>query len=223
MVEHMATSIPSLLQTVCSHDDGHADEVVMLATELGVSARTARACCRRLRALVRALDAANDGATPRPGDASARWLATVRLGARLLTVEAGASVAAAATRILASLDDAPANQVPARHVTDHALRAMLTRAVTERRVLAIEYGNPDGAAVTAREVEPLTLTHVDGHWTMLAYCRARSDLRSFRFDRILEARVTERHFEARQGLSLERFIHRQKNLGRRRAADAVAR
>ena len=82
MFGRMATSIPALLHTVCSHDDGHADEVVMLATELGVSARTARECCRRLRALVLALDAANDGATPQPDDASARWLATVRLGAR---------------------------------------------------------------------------------------------------------------------------------------------
>ncbi len=94
---------------------------------------------------------------------------------------------------------------------------MLTRAVTERLVLAIEYGNPDGGAVTAREVEPLTLSHVDGHWTMLAFCRARMDLRSFRFDRVLDARVTEDHFEARQGLSLERFIHKQKNLTRRRS------
>jgi predicted DNA-binding transcriptional regulator YafY len=212
----MATSIPTLLHSVCSHrDDERVVEVDQLAAALGVSSRTARACCRRLRALVRALDAANDGATPPPDDPAARWLSTARLGARLLTVEAGASVAAAATLILASLDGAsPANE---RRVSDVALRALVVRAVTERRVLSIVYEGTDGGAATTREIEPLTLSNIDGHWTALAFCRTRMDLRSFRFDRILDARVTEAHFEARQGMSLERFIHKQKNLSRRRS------
>ncbi len=214
MFDVMASSIPTLLHTVCSHhDDERATEVAMLAEALGVSPRTARECCRRLRALVRALDAANDGATPPPDDPAARWLTTARLGARLLTVEAGASVAAAATLILASLDGAPA--APVRRVTDGELRSMVVRAVTERRVLSITYEGSDGAA-SQREVEPLTLSNIDGHWTALAFCRTRMDLRSFRFDRVLDARLTDRHFEARQGLSLERFIHKQKNLSRRR-------
>ncbi len=218
MVHRMATSIPTLLQTVCARDE--EGDVTALASALGVSPRAARECCRRLRALVLALEAANDNTARAPEDRDARWLSTVRLGARLLTVEAGASVAAAATRILVLLDDAPA---PARKVTDDALRAMVVRAVTERRVLSIEYDNPDAGETTTREVEPLSLSNVDGHWTVLAFCRARMDLRSFRFDRVRDARVTDRHFEPRQGLSLERFIHRQKNLTRRRAPSPLAR
>lgn len=215
----MATSIPILLHTVCSlRDDEHAEEVAKLAQALGVSPKTALACCRRLRALVRALDASNDGATPPPDDPAARWLSTARLGARLLTVEAGASVAATATLILASLDGVEAPS--ARRVTDNDLRSMVSRAVTERRTLEITYEGPDGA-VAAREIEPLSLSNVEGHWTVLAFCRVRMDLRSFRFDRVRDARVTERHFEARQGLSLERFIHKQKNLARRRPLAAT--
>ncbi len=183
----------------------------MLADALGVSARTARECCRRLRALVRALDAENDNTAPIDGSTE-RWLSTARLGARLLTIEAGASVAAAATLILASLDG---DEPHARKVTDTELRGRVVRAATERRVLSLEYLS-DGAAME-REVEPLSLSNVDGHWTMLAFCRNRMDLRSFRFDRVLDARVTDTQFEARQGLSLERFIHRQKNLARRRS------
>lgn len=215
MFDGMATTIPTLLHSVCSHrDDERAAEVTMLAEALGVSPRTARECCRRLRALVRALDAANDGATPPPDDPAAKWLSTARLGARLLTVEAGASVAAAATLILASLDGHPV--APTRLVSDSELRSMVVRAVTERRVLSITYEGSDGVAAQ-RAIEPLTLSNVEGHWTALAFCRTRMDLRSFRFDRVLDAHVTEDHFEARQGLSLERFIHKQKNLTRRRS------
>lgn len=215
MFGRMASTIPGLLHTVCSHDDdARPAEVARLADALGVSARTARECCRRLRSLVRALDAANDNTDPSDGSTE-RWLSTARLGARLLTVEAGESVAAAATLILASLDDDTSH---ARKVTDTELRGRVVRAVTERRVISLEYLS-DGAATT-REVEPLSLSNVDGHWTMLAFCRSRMDLRSFRFDRVLDARVTETQFEARQGLSLERFIHKQKNLSRRRSLTA---
>lgn len=211
----MSTPLAALLQTVRAADEREA-EVSALAAELGVSPRTARACCRRLRALALALEAANDGAPATPDDAW--WLSSLRLGARLLTVEAEPAVADAASRVLALLDGEARPEAPARRVTDAELRSMVARAVTERRVLAIEYWNPDQRERSAREVEPLSLSNVDGHWTFLAFCRTRMDLRSFRFDRVHEARVTERYFEPRQGLSLERFIHRQKNLTRQRLA-----
>ncbi len=208
MVDAMGTSIPALLQVVCSNDDGHADEVAQLAAALGVSPRVARACCRRLRMLMLGLGASNDDALGSP-----RWIDTARLGVRLLTVEGGASVADAATRLLALFDSDVS--LPVARVSDPVLRALVARAVTERRVLAITYRSHDGRTQEPREVEPLSLTHVDGHWTLLAFCRARMDLRSFRFDRVVDATVTERHFDARQGLSLERFLHRQKNRAHR--------
>ena len=101
-----------------------------------------------------------------------------------------------------------------RLVTDMELRGQVARALTERCVMVIEYGNPDTRETSVREVEPLALSNIDGHWTFLAFCRSRKDLRSFRFDRVLDARVTTASFLPRRGLSLERFLHKQKRLTR---------
>ena len=184
-------------------------EITALAAWLGVSARAARACCARLRAVATALDAANDGPDLAP---ATRWRTALRLSARLLTVEGEGAVADAASRLLARLDG------ESRAVTDAQLRAMVTRCLTERCVLAIDYWNVEASAWEPRLIEPLSLTHVDGHWTVLAFCRTRSDLRSFRFDRVRTAAPTEARYEPRHGLSLERFLHRQKNLTRPRLA-----
>lgn len=209
------SSIHSLLRSVCDAQPEQPGELVMLATQLGVSPRSARACCKRLKSVMLALDAANDGATPSPLPAETRWLSTVRMGARLLTIEAEPAVAATASRILEQLEGRASNESAARP-TDAELRGMIAKSVTERRVLAIEYQGSDG--VSAREVEPLSLSNVEGHWTFLAFCRVRKDLRSFRFDRVVSAALTVRHFEPRHGLSLERFLHQQKNRTRARAA-----
>jgi predicted DNA-binding transcriptional regulator YafY len=166
-----------------------------------------------LRAVLASLDVANDGARE---DA-----ATLRLGARLLALEAAPSIAATATRILDRLDDPiEVPRMPTRTVTDNALRAMVACAVTERRILSFVYWSHDAGECSVREVEALSLSHVDGHWTLLAFCRTRGDMRSFRFDRVVEARLTDLHFDPHRGLSLERFIHRQKNLTHTRHAVA---
>jgi proteasome accessory factor B len=184
-------------------------EITALAAWLGVSARAARACCLRLRTVATALDAANDGPDL---PVATRWRTALRMSARLLTVEGEGAVADAASRLLARLDG------DTRAVTDAQLRTMVTRCLTERTVLAIDYWNVEASAWEPRRIEPLSLSHVDGHWTVLAFCRTRSDLRSFRFDRIRAASPTEARYEPRHGLSLERFLHRQKNLSRPRLA-----
>jgi len=185
------------------------EELSAMASCLGVSIRAARACCARLRALAAALVAANDGPELAP---ELRWKGALRLGVRLLTVEGQGAVADVASRLLARLDG------DARSLSDTALRAMVTQCLTERRVLSLEYWSVEGNTWEPRQVEPLALSNVDGHWTLLAFCRTRMDLRSFRFDRVRSASPTDLPFEARRGLSLERFLLRSKGSQRPRLA-----
>lgn len=216
----MNVTLPTLLQTVRDADPS-ATSTAALADALGVTPRAARVCCQRLRAIALSLESANDGARSDhgpDGDRATAWLRSVRLGARLLTVEGGGAVADAAARILARLDGLADNDDVARLVTDAELRGMVTRAVTERLVLSIDYWSAEEHRHLPRDIEPLSLTHADGHWTVLAWCRARRDLRSFRFDRVRDARLTNTHYEPRQGLSLERFIQRQKAIVHQRLA-----
>jgi predicted DNA-binding transcriptional regulator YafY len=196
----MEATLPEMFESPLAAEPTAA-EIAALAAWLSVSTRTARACCRRLRTVAAAVDAANDGPDLAP---MTRWRTALRMGARLLTVEAEGPVADAASRLLARLDD------DGRRITEGALRVLVTRCLTERRVLAIEYWNASAATWEPRSVEPLALSHADGHWTLLAFCRTRRDLRSFRFDRVRAASVAEGHFEARHGLSLERFLLRTK-------------
>jgi proteasome accessory factor B len=59
----------------------------------------------------------------------------------------------------------------------------VTRALTEGRVLEIDYVDKAGAS-SRRTVEPIGLLNSGTHWYVLAWCRLRDDHRSFRLDRI---------------------------------------
>ncbi len=95
---------------------------------------------------------------------------------------------------------------------DRVVRIRVTQAITERRVCRALYRSEPGGAPAVREIEPLHLVFVDDHWSILAWCNLRNDLRSFRSDRLDLLEVTDRHFSPRKGLSIERFI-----LARKRA------
>lgn len=90
------------------------------------------------------------------------------------------------------------------------IRLALTAAITERRVVRVTYRSEPGGAPCEREIEPLTVAYGPAGWSVLAYCRMRGDIRSFRCDRIDAIALTDDHYSARKGLSLERFIQRRK-------------
>lgn len=76
------------------------------------------------------------------------------------------------------------------------IRALIRRAIQEKRVLHIEYvsqyrGYPDR---TQRDIEPLEI-----HGPMVeAYCHLREDKRNFRFDRIEHLELTGERFSTRR-------------------------
>src|SRR5919106_2770459 len=64
-------------------------------------------------------------------------------------------------------------------------------AVTERKVLELDYVDRSGQHTDHRLVEPYGLAGGQDHWYLMAWCRMRDGGRSFRLDRIQGARVTD--------------------------------
>ncbi len=70
------------------------------------------------------------------------------------------------------------------------VRAVET-AVAGRRVLELDYVDRTGQRTERRLVEPYGLAGAEHHWYLMAWCRLRDGGRTFRFDRIRAARVTD--------------------------------
>lgn len=106
----------------------------------------------------------------------------------------------------------PANDpiAPARHP---AVLRPISRAIHERRVCVIRYASEPGGAPTTRAIEPLAVISTRGSLGLLAWCRLRRDLRTFRVDRIRSISLADDRFEDHPDLALERFIqHRRRGL-----------
>jgi predicted DNA-binding transcriptional regulator YafY len=73
--------------------------------------------------------------------------------------------------------------VPPRRASDARL-ARLRTAITERRVVRLEYHAFRRPAPETREVEPFSLVYLNERWQLAAYCRLRQGPRLFRLDRI---------------------------------------
>ena len=63
---------------------------------------------------------------------------------------------------------------------------ILREALRTGTTVSIEYYTPNTDALTERRVDPLTVSLHDGHWYLRGWCHLRTDLRSFRVDRIDE-------------------------------------
>jgi predicted DNA-binding transcriptional regulator YafY len=70
-----------------------------------------------------------------------------------------------------------------------ALRTAIDNALSERRVLHLQYRDAAGTD-SDRLVDPQMLARIGHAWYLVAWCRTRDALRWFRFDRITGARLT---------------------------------
>jgi predicted DNA-binding transcriptional regulator YafY len=81
--------------------------------------------------------------------------------------------------------------------TTPVVRAVET-AVTQRKVLELDYVDRSGQRTEQRLVEPYGLAGGQDHWYLMAWCRMRDGGRTFRLDRIQGARVTSEPAPERQ-------------------------
>ncbi len=100
----------------------------------------------------------------------------------LAKLEAAAGGAAeAADRVAVTLADGADEE--------HLRRAR--RGVEQRRRLRLRYLVPGRDESAEREVDPVRVLNVDGHWYLEAWCHRARDMRTFRLDRVEELTVTD--------------------------------
>ena len=66
----------------------------------------------------------------------------------------------------------------------------------------------EGGESTRRVVWPLVVAYFDHARVMAAWCELRGDFRSFRTDRVLEARLLPAPFPQRRRQLLERYLEK---------------
>jgi predicted DNA-binding transcriptional regulator YafY len=140
------------------------------------------------------------------------------LGARLVKALGGKSLADSADLALNKIDAvlptarkselatsrlfAPHFAVKAR---DIAGLDLIRSALNSRHVLELGYTREDGATST-RTIRPLALYYWPPHWLLAAWCELRQDFRSFRTDRIVEAKIGAATFVDAPGKTFEDFL-----------------
>lgn len=86
--------------------------------------------------------------------------------------------------------DIPRYESPAQAVLDR-----FSLAAYQQRQLWIMYHSSGRLDPTERVIDIYGLTHYGGNWYAVGYCHLREDIRSFRLDRVMQARLLDTTFE----------------------------
>jgi proteasome accessory factor C len=118
-------------------------------------------------------------------------------------IPGAASLGSAREKIVAALGRDPAAdglQITTASGDDSEVAQVLTRAITEHRVLEIEYYKENEDEFSLRRAEPYGLLNSTEGWYVHVYDFEREAPRSFRLDRIKSVTVTDETFEPRPGV-----------------------
>lgn len=121
------------------------------------------------------------------------------VGLRALADVPGLGDRDAVTRALAKLESAAgaaAATVDSVRVdlpshVDPAVTSACEEALRLRRRLHLGYLVPHRDETTERDVDPMRLLHLDGHWYLEAWCHRVEAVRMFRLDRVVDVRVLD--------------------------------
>ncbi|UEG53607.1 YafY family transcriptional regulator [Mucilaginibacter daejeonensis] len=67
----------------------------------------------------------------------------------------------------------------------------LLNAIALKKVVSLTYFSYYRQQHSQRDVEPIGVFYLDRYWHLIAYCRAKQDHRDFRFDRMMDLKVTD--------------------------------
>jgi proteasome accessory factor BC len=113
------------------------------------------------------------------------------------------SLASAREKIVAALGRDPATdglQITTASGDDSEVARVVSSAITERRVLKIEYYKENEDEFSDRRAEPYALLNSKEGWYVHLWDLDREQPRSFRLDRIKSVTVTDETFEPRPGV-----------------------
>lgn len=80
---------------------------------------------------------------------------------------------------------------------DENFYAVVEEGIRRHRIISLKY-NSIQSGVMEREVEPYFLIFIERAFYFVGYCYRRNDLRTFRIDRIIDVRLTDRKFVPRK-------------------------
>lgn len=207
-----------------------------LAAELGVTLRTVRRDVERLRRMGYPITASRGseggyrlgaGRALPPLMLSREQATAVAVGLRLASASGVAGLEAHALGALASLDAVlpPPVRAEVEAVTaslgvlggrapavPSSVLTTLTRSIAEGVQLRLVYERRDGER-SERRIEPYRVLTVTGHWYLFAWDLDREDWRSFRLDRMRDARATTFRFAARPTPDIDRHVRESITVG----------
>jgi proteasome accessory factor BC len=123
-------------------------------------------------------------------------------------------------------------QTPPPHIekTEEGLVARLTEGIRSRRLVELEYLKEGEETPTTHLVEPYVIERELPHWYVHTWDRTREAKRSFRLDRMKEARLLKERFDPREDFEPDRLsdarlarVHFSPAIARWRVERGVAR
>jgi proteasome accessory factor BC len=98
-------------------------------------------------------------------------------------------------------------QTPPSHIekTEEGLVARLTEGIRSRRLVELEYLKEGEETPTTHLVEPYVIERELPHWYVHTWDRTREAKRSFRLDRMKEARLLKERFDPREDFEPDRL------------------
>lgn len=67
----------------------------------------------------------------------------------------------------------------------------ILKAIAEKKVVSLKYFSYYRQVHTERCVEPVGVFYLDRYWHLIGFCRMQNDYRDFRFDRMLDVKLTD--------------------------------
>src|ERR687893_800891 len=113
------------------------------------------------------------------------------------------SLASARSKIVKALGQDPAEeglQITTAKGDDSEVARVVSKAISERRLLELEHYKEELDEFTIRRVEPYKLMNGQEGWYVHTWDPDKDDTRSFRLDRIRSATVLDESFEPRPGI-----------------------
>ena len=99
-------------------------------------------------------------------------------------------------------------QTPEPHGgAEEDLVATLTRAIDGQRIVELEYLKPESTEVTTRTVEPYSIERRLPHWYVHTWDLDRDEPRSYRLDRMKNAKQMRKRFVPRDGFDRSELHH----------------
>ncbi|MHB9053933.1 MAG: WYL domain-containing protein [Thermoleophilia bacterium] len=135
-----------------------------------------------------------------PREARAMLLAIDLVGGQILAGQ-NQSLETARARIIEAaggLDDLDTITIGDTEKEDREICGAINRGLTEHRLVEIEYLSRSDNRVEARIIEPYLVNGTKGEWYLVAWCRKREGIRTFRFEMVKSARLLGDTFAPRE-------------------------